>query len=182
MKEKYLFTSDRIGFRTWLDSDIEVFHEINENPKVMQYFPRTLSRKESLDFIQNMNQHQHTFGYCYFAARLLDTDELIGFIGLKNQTYEVDFNPSTDIGWRLHPDHWHQGFATEGANRCLAYAFDSIGLDKVVAVAPKINQATVNVMKKLGMQFSKEFVHPLMDATSTLQPCVLYEIYKPNKV
>lgn len=176
----YLFESSRIGFSLWEEEDIDRFDEINSNAEVMRYFPKTLSRQETNKFMEAMNEHHAEHGYCYFAARLIETSELIGFIGLKNQTYAADFNPSTDIGWRLHPNYWNLGLATEGALRCKEFAFNHLKLDKVISVASAINTPSINVMKKINMEFVKSFTHPLMETDSSLQPCVLYKIERDN--
>ncbi|MBB5624059.1 RimJ/RimL family protein N-acetyltransferase [Pedobacter cryoconitis] len=71
---------------------------------------------------------------------------------------------------------WNQGFATEGAKRCLDYALTHLNLDKVNAMAPKINIPSINVMKKLGMEEVLTFNHPLLIDDARLRECVLYEI------
>ncbi len=68
--------------------------------------------------------------------------------------------------------------ATEGAKRCITYGFSELGIKKIVAVAPKINEPSIHVMKKIGMRKVKEFQHPSIATHSKLQPCVLYIIEK----
>ena len=67
----------------------------------MEYFPTILTEKETEEFMQRLQKHYSKRGYNYFATEVIATGELIGFIGLAYQTYETDFNPATDIGWRL---------------------------------------------------------------------------------
>ncbi|MEM6772576.1 MAG: GNAT family N-acetyltransferase, partial [Bacteroidota bacterium] len=86
------------------------------------------------------------------------------------------FTPCTDIGWRLHPDVWGQGLATEGARACLDFAFGELGLDQVVAVAVKQNAPSIRVMEKLGMEYDLEFIHPALVESPRLSRCVLYTI------
>ena len=100
----------------------------------MEFFPKTLSQEESAGFIKRFQDHYTKHGYTYFAVELLSTGELIGFIGLAFQDYEAPFNPATDIGWRLKPSTWGQGYATEGAKKCLEMAFSTWGLKEVVSV------------------------------------------------
>jgi RimJ/RimL family protein N-acetyltransferase len=47
---------------------------------------------------------------------------------------------------------WGRGFATEGARALLAYGFDEVGLNRIVAVAHVENKASQNVMKKIGLR------------------------------
>jgi len=56
---------------------------------------------------------------------------LIGFIGLAYQTYETEFSPATDIGWRLKETVWGKGYATDGVKRCLEYAFNELKIDTI---------------------------------------------------
>ena len=87
----------------------------------------------------------------------------IGFIGLSEQTFEASFTPCVDIGWRLSKKEWNKGYATEGAKKCLDYAFNHLNIEKVNAMKrPKINLKSVQVMKKAGMQKISDFVHPLL--------------------
>lgn len=176
MNTDYIFTSERLRFRNWKTSDIDFLFEMNSNKDVMRYFPTTQTREQCEDFINRMQQQFEKNKFCYFATEILETEELIGFIGLSEQAYEADFNPSVDIGWRLHPNFWGKGFATEGAKTCLQYGFNIIKLDEIVSVAPKINTPSIAVMEKIGMKKIKEFEHPFLIDYPNLNPCVLYQI------
>ena len=51
-------------------------------------------------------------GFCYFAVDKLENSEFIGLICLSEQTFEADFTPCIDIGWRLASAEWNKGNAT----------------------------------------------------------------------
>jgi RimJ/RimL family protein N-acetyltransferase len=178
MNNKYLFQSERLGFRNWTFNDIQAMSSINANPTVMQYFPSIQDEAQTRGFIKRMQMMFNERDYCYFATDRLDNGHLIGFIGLAYQVYEAHFTPCVDIGWRLHPSEWGRGFATEGAKECLAYGFNQLGLKKIVSVAPAINLNSINVMKKIGMQFKENFKHPKLQDFPKLEECTLYEIEK----
>ena len=55
-----------------------------------------------------------------------------------------------EVGWHLHPDYWHQGYATEAAAALLARA-EAAGLPQVVAVTWPDNLRSQAVMRRLGM-------------------------------
>ncbi len=170
-----LFTSDRLLFRSWKNKDLRALVTLNSNPLVMEYFPTLLHEKDCEKFLHSMQKQLEQNEFCYFAVEVLQTKEFIGFIGLSEQTYPIDFNPSVDIGWRLLPKYWGKGYATEGAKACLQYGFNQINLKKIVAVAPIVNQNSIAVMKKIGMQKVKEFKHPKLLEYPALKKCVLYE-------
>ena len=39
MSDKYLFASERLGFRNWIDSDVSKMIDISSDPDVMKFFP-----------------------------------------------------------------------------------------------------------------------------------------------
>lgn len=174
MPKTYLFQSQRLGFRNWLPGDLEPMSAMNIDPGVMEFFPAMQSLDETQQFISRMQQQFKAKGFCYFAVDNLNDGEFIGFIGLSEKTFESDFTPCIDIGWRLAKEYWNQGLATEGAKRCLEYGFSTLGLEKIYALAPRVNTKSEQVMKKIGMQKVKDFRHPQLAGNERLQPCVLY--------
>ena len=147
MPKEYLFKSDRLGFRNWINSDIDKMR--------LMYSVR---------------------GYCYFAVEQLKDESFIGFIGLCYQDYESPVTPNIDIGWRLNKKFWNNGFATEGATKCLDYGFNVIKLKNIISTTPKINIKSIRVMEKIGMQKLTEFKHPRLKSNEKLEECVCYEI------
>jgi len=171
----YLFTSDRLGFRNWELPDIDPMHEINSDEKVMEFFPATSTREQTIGFVERMKKQFEDKGFCYFAVDKLEDGELIGFIGLSEQTYPADFTPCIDIGWRIKCSEWNKGFATEGAKKCLDYAFTNLDLNTIYSMAPKINLKSERVMQKIGLKKHYEFEHPLLATDDRLRTCVLYK-------
>lgn len=176
MKDKYIFTSERLGFRNWTMEDLSVFAEINADTEVMEHFPKPLTKKETAEFIERLRNHYKKNGYNYFATEVLASGELIGFIGLAFQDYKTEFNPATDIGWRLKKSTWGKGYATEGAKRCLEFAFEDLCLKRVISTCTIHNTKSENVMKKIGMIKKGEFDHPKLSDYPEFKKCVWYEI------
>lgn len=161
-KDRYIFKSERLGFRNWTNIDLDEFLKLNSDEKVMEHFPNTLSKNEVKTFIEDLRSHFEKNGFTYYATEILETNEFIGMIGLARQEYQTVFTPAIDLGWRLKRTAWGNGYATEGAKRCLAYAFQELGLPKIVSVCTIKNQSSENVMKKIGMTKMGEFNHPEM--------------------
>lgn len=174
--KKYIFKSERLGFRNWLPEDLDRMSEINADPLVMKYFPAIQSAAQTKEFIERMQNQFAEKGFCYFAVDKLENGKFIGFIGISEQTFEADFTPCIDIGWRLSSKEWNKGFATEGAKRCLEYAFNELHLEKLNAICPKVNLPSENVMKKIGMNKIGEFKHPKLLNDERLEDCVLYVV------
>ncbi|OIQ30934.1 MAG: GNAT family N-acetyltransferase [Bacteroidetes bacterium MedPE-SWsnd-G2] len=177
-----IFTSERLAFRPWQQSDLDAMAAINANPKVMAHFPDTQNKTQTQGFIDRMQEEYRLKGHCYFAVELIKTNEFIGFIGLSTQTYAASFTPCIDIGWRLDEKHWNNGYAQEGAKRCLAFGFDTLKLVDIYAICPKSNKASEHVMKRIGMTFYTNFKHPLLESSPHLQDCFVYKSSNPLNI
>ena len=178
MSKEYLFQSERLGFRNWIDSDTPKMIDISSDPDVMEFFPSIATEIQTVEFIDRMKLMYIEKGYCYFAVDQLKDNSFIGFIGLCYQTYESQFTPSVDIGWRLNKKYWHNGLATEGAKKCLDYGFNVIELKNIISTSPIINTKSIRVMEKIGMQKLTEFKHLRLKSNEKLEDCVCFEI--PN--
>ena len=44
----YLFTTERLGLRRWVTGDEATFIRMNQDPEVMEFFPRTMEPAETL--------------------------------------------------------------------------------------------------------------------------------------
>lgn len=174
----YLFTSQRLGFRNWESADINELHKINSDKKVMEYFPSVSTKQQTIDFIEKMKNQLSEKGFCYFAVDKLEDKNFIGFIGLSEQTFIADFTPFIDIGWRIKNSEWNKGFATEGAIKCLDYAFEVLKIEEIFSIAPKINLKSTHIMEKIGLMKQYEFEHPLLKNEARLKTCVLFKIEK----
>jgi len=175
-KDKYLFKSERLGFRNWTNEDLEEFAKLNADEKVMEHFPKTLSKKEVEELIDNLKNHFAKNGFTYYATEILETKEFIGMIGLAFQEYKTKFTPAIDIGWRLKRNVWGKGYATEGAKRCLEYAFNELEINKIISVCTRKNKKSENVMKKIGMTKKGEFNHPELIDHPEYEKHFCYEI------
>ncbi len=176
----HLFTSQRLGFRQWQISDKAPYAAMNANPKVRQYFPSTLSVRESNASYDRLKSHIKQNGFGFFAVDLLSTNEFAGFIGFVKTPFEADFTPCVEIGWRLRESLWNQGLATEGALRSLEYAFENWDFDSIYSFTAVQNKPSERVMQKIGMHKVKEFDHPKVPAYSPLLRHVLYKIDRPH--
>lgn len=174
----YIFNSERLGFRNWKNEDLEEFAQLNSDEAVMEHFPKLLSKKEVEELIDKLRDHFAENGFTYYAVDILETNECIGMIGLAAQEYKTKFTPAIDIGWRLKRTAWGKGYATEGAKRCLDYAFNELGLHKIVSVTTLKNAKSENVMKKIGMIKKGEFNHPELADHPEYEKHVCYEIVK----
>ncbi|WP_233195016.1 GNAT family N-acetyltransferase [Cryobacterium sp. M91] len=64
-----------------------------------------------------------------------------------------DARGQAELGYRLKPDFWRQGLASEGAAALLAYGFDDVGLTQIFAETMTVNAGSRAVMSRLGLTY-----------------------------
>lgn len=173
--------TERIRLRQWQPADLPSLTALCTNDRVMEFFPTLLNEAEINAFFQRHQQMITIRGFGFWLAERRDNNAFIGFIGLSEPKFSAHFTPCVEIGWRLMPHAWDQGFATEGAKACLQYGFERLGLPEIVSLTARINVRSEAVMKRLGMHrdSSDDFDHPLVTAGHRLRPHILYRKAAP---
>jgi len=177
----------RLILRDMKEFDLDPMAAINADSRVMEFFPATQTRKETLAFIHRVIRHQQKHGYSLYACELKSTGEMIGFVGLlyrSRDELDIPGMPGTEIGWRLAADHWNQGYATEAATAVLKHGFDDYGLNEIVSFTATLNKPSQRVMQKIGLKHNPndDFDHPNLEKDNPLCQHVLYRIKKKNGI
>ena len=76
--------------------------------------------------------------------------QLVGLVLLKRLRPLGD--DGYEVGWRLHPDFWGNGYATEGASALLELAFTDRNLSEVFALIEPSNDRSHRVADRIGMR------------------------------
>ena len=97
-----------------------------------------------------------------FACVEKSTGRVIGVTGLRPEPEYGGYA----FGYRILPEYWGQGFATEAATTLLQYGYHQLKLPHIVATVFPQNVASVRVLEKIGLVFEKEVL--LADSTQVL--------------
>ena len=156
--------TERLLLREWRESDKLPYAALNGDSEVMKHFPSTLSSQQSDEMVDRMALAWEQRGFGLWAAERTDTHQFVGFVGLAMPSWQTDFTPCVEVGWRLAKQHWGLGFAPEAATAALAFGFESVELpnDEIVSFTTTANLNSQRVMQKIGMRLdrSREFDHP----------------------
>lgn len=110
------------------------------------------------------------------------TGELVGRGGLSRA--ELAGRSRLEIGWTVRSDLWGRGYATEIGRAGLAYAFDALAAEEVVAFTERHNRRSRAVMERLGMRFVREVIRPGLlagsDGVHEAAPFTLYAIRRAH--
>jgi len=172
----------RLVLRNWEERDRDLFHEINSDPAVMEFFPFRRTREQSDALLDRIRAIIAGTGLGFFALADRATGEVFGFCGLSRPDLEPHLPKGTvEIGWRLARRHWGRGYATEAARELLRLGFEEKGLEEIVSFAVASNARSIAVMRRIGMRAdpSRDFAMPGIDeAHAHLRPHVLHAIGK----
>ena len=170
--------TSRLRLRRWREEDREPFAAINADPRVMEFFLAPLTRRQSDDLIDRIEDGFGRDGFGLWALERRDDGTLIGLTGLSAPEFEAHFTPAVEVGWRLASSAWGHGYATEAALAALGFAFDDAGLDEVVSFTSAGNRRSVAVMERIGMSRDPggDFDHPAIPPGHPLCRHVLYRI------
>ena len=142
--------TERLRLREWSLDDLDALAEVFAEPSVWRFpFGRGFSREETRSFLERQVERRRNHGFEMWAAERKADGDVIGFIGLAIPHWLPVVMPAVEVGWRLHPKSWGLGLATEGGGACLRYGFETLGLDRIVAIFDPDNLASGRVMDRL---------------------------------
>ena len=155
-----VLTTERLLLRQWRDDDLDALAAIDADPEVMRWIGdgSVRDRAQTQDAIARFQREWAEQGWGRFAIE--EDGVLVGWVSLAVPTFLPEVLPAVEIGWRLARSAWGRGLATESAQAMLAFAFDDVGLDRVVSICNVQNTASERVMTKLGMHKDRATVVP----------------------
>ena len=175
---KLLLNTNRLILREMRHEDAPELFEMDSNPNVHRYLwnkPNT-AINEIHDYITLVREQYQEHKIGRFVAVLKQTNELIGWVGLKYNTVEVNNKINFyDIGYRLNEKFWGCGYASEASFAWLNYGFNELKINTMHAAAHADNVASNKTLQKIGMNKTEQY----------LKESILwnwYEMENPNKV
>ena len=151
-RQETAITTDRLWLRDFHLSDWQAVHEYACDPEVsrfMEWGPNT--PLDSRRFVERATSLSYLDPRVDFELAICNKfdDSLIGAVGLHIDDVA---NREGWLGYCLRRDQWGRGYATEAAYNLLHYGFERLHLRRVYATAAPDNQASINILQKIGMQ------------------------------
>lgn len=155
-------TTPRLRLEPFAGRHLDGLLAMNQRPEVMRYLGGVPeSRDQVAASIARVQRVWAILGASWWAFVEVNSDQVVGAgcIQYCRREAELPANLETlrsnpvEIGWRLHPDHWGQGLATEAAERMASFAFHSLNAQELIAVRHPDNLASGRVMDRLGMRY-----------------------------
>jgi RimJ/RimL family protein N-acetyltransferase len=171
-----MLETERLILRQWREDDFPLFGTLNSDPRVQQSFYHKSDVEASVAMARRLEDRITRYGYGLWAVEFKETSTFVGFTGLAKVMAEIPAAPCTEIAWRIAPEHWGKGIATEAARAALADGFTRVGLDEIVSYTLPSNAASRRIMDKIGMTYdpADDFDHPEIPEGHPMRRMVLY--------
>ena len=147
----------RLILRHFCENDLDDLAVILANPKVMHFSAKgAKTKEETQQLLQKILSSYQTEGYGLYAVIHKDDRQLIGYCGLF--VWSIEGQQEVEIGYRLSPDYWGQGLATEAAKAARDRAFDKLKLNNIVSIIQLKNIPSIRVAEKIGMKYERDSI------------------------
>jgi ribosomal-protein-alanine N-acetyltransferase len=152
--------SARLELRRFTPDDLPLLTRLNADPEVMRWLGGVMSEEQTRELLDARILGYYTAhpGLGIWATQLRDSGECIGFHLLNN----IHGESLIQVGYRLFPQWWGQGYASEMSLALLRYGYAQLGLDSICAITAVENHASQRVLLKAGLRRNGEccFAHP----------------------
>lgn len=142
---------ERVRLRAPREGDRAALFDLFSTPQVMRYWSTPAwSEMAAADAWFGRQQGGLLAGTgMTWAITLPGEDALIGTVSL----FSIFAGQArAEIGYALHPAHWHRGLAREAVRLALAHGFDTLGLRRIEADTDPDNTASRRLLESLGFR------------------------------
>lgn len=147
--------TSRLILRRLAESDLEFMADLFGSLEVMRYsLTGPLARAQAAEILAGLIRSYDVQPLGQWGIVFKPAGQLIGLCGFLQR---ID-SPAGEweLAYRLLPDFWNRGLATEAALACRDLASGTPGVIEISALIEAPNQASIRVAEKVGMQFTGE--------------------------
>ncbi len=147
-----MLKTKRLNIRELIFADIDNVHKLHSLPETDEF--NTLGIPENIQTTENIVnewliiQKQEPRNSYIFCIDKNDNSEFIGLIAIN--LGKVNYK-TAEVWFKIHKNHWRQGYTTEALTRILKYGFNDLKLHRIEAGCAVENVASSKVLEKVGM-------------------------------
>lgn len=142
--------TERLSLQRLGAADLDDLWRLHSDPRVMRYLggtPATDPDAHRRRVLSALDDYADS-ALGYWSIRRLEDDVFLGLARLK----PVDDVAEAEIGYRLLPEEWGRGVATEAGRALLRYAFQTLRIERVIGLAHPEDVVSKRVLEKLGLE------------------------------
>lgn len=142
--------TERLYLREMTQSDYPALCRIMQDEQVMYAYEGAFDKNEVQAWLEKQFSRYQSLGFGLWAAVLKENGQMVGQCGLTMQDWKG--RQVLEIGYLFQKVFWHQGYATEAAQACKAYAFEVLKAPEVFSIIRDTNIPSQKVAKRNGMK------------------------------
>ena len=150
------FETRRLVLRPFRQEDVDFVAPLMANTDFMRFSLGVFAREQTVAFLDKLIDWERRGLPSQFAVIHRNDNRLIGYCGFFHQ--QVDEMDEIEIGYRLNPDYWSRGLATEAARAVRDHGFRDLKLPRVISLIHPDNLPSRRVAEKNGMKIEKKTV------------------------
>lgn len=158
--------TERLHFALLSEQDTQLLFDVDQDAEVMRYINggKLTSMQTIVEvMLPRMAQYRDVErGFGIWQVRRTADNAYLGWVLIRPMGFN-SATPSKDdveIGWRFKREYWGQGVASEAAKAVADVVLaNNPNVQYLSAIAMPDNAGSIGVMRKLGMQFIKRFMH-----------------------
>lgn len=144
--------SDRLLLRNFNANDVSYVHNLLIQPESTAFNPGLAPENElaTLALLEGWQQEvnlEPRLSYTFYIETIEKQFVGIISIGIIKIKYK-----NAEVWYKLHPNVWSKGYATEALNAIIKFGFETLNLHRIEAGCATGNVASYKVMEKAGMQ------------------------------
>jgi RimJ/RimL family protein N-acetyltransferase len=151
-----ILETSRLILRPFREEDIGRLAELMANRDFMRFSLGPYTREQTQSVLQKFLSWNGARLPSQFGVIFRANNDLIGYCGFLH--WHLDGADEIEIGYRLHPDYWNRGLASEAAQAVRDHAFRDLNLPKVISLIHPNNVPSRRVAEKNGMKIERETV------------------------
>ena len=153
----YFLTTAHLGFRCWSEEDLPLAMELWGDPEVTALIGGPFTLEMVRERLAREIVQMEGYGLQYWPIFLLDGNHHVGCAGLRPYRTEQRVY---ELGVHLRRAFWRRGLSTEAARAVIDYGFETLGADALFAGHHPANQASRQLLLKLGFVHTHEELYP----------------------
>jgi ribosomal-protein-alanine N-acetyltransferase len=153
-----ILETERLILRVQQASDVPALVDLWADPLVTRHLGGPRDRAWLRTEFEATARAPYAEQYDLWPVIEKSSGHLVGHCGLLEK--EVEGRREIELIYVLAPSAWGKGYATEMGEGLKRYAFEEMGIGRLIALIEPENGASERVAVKLGMQLEKEVVRP----------------------
>lgn len=129
---------------------------LHQDKAVAQWHGGPWSTDAARQYATGCGEAWNTNGVSKWTAYDRSTGELVGRGGLSLKN--IAEKERLEVGWTVRSNLWGQGYAAEIGRAGIAFGFDELKADEIVAFTERHNTRSRAVMERLGMRYVGEIM------------------------